>query len=292
MSLKRAARDAVYKLVIDPILWLSPRVNTSHLRADSVYKIISDRAAQRAADYVEKHLDVALMFSARELLWDFAISKAPRDGLYLEFGVMTAASTNHFARRVARGNIKVYGFDSFEGLKEDWPGTEAPAGAYQVSKPTELEPNVELVVGWFGATLPGFLDRQKGPCSFPHIDCDTYPSTCWPTASAPVPSSCSTITSPSPTRRTASSRRSGNSSRRAASNTGIWPSPTSSRPCRSCKVFRARSNAQHQPHAEERSAKARLEAWARAPRLFPTLRDAALCAAPQAEVDWPQRIFT
>jgi predicted O-methyltransferase YrrM len=177
MSLKRAARDAVYKFVIDPILWLSPRVSTSHLRADSVYKIISDRAAQRAADYVEKHLDVALMFSARELLWDFAISKAPRDGLYLEFGVMTAASTNHFARRVARGNIKIYGFDSFEGLKEDWPGTEAPAGAYQVSKPTELEPNVELVVGWFDATLPGFLASHKGPCSFLHIDCDTYPST-------------------------------------------------------------------------------------------------------------------
>ena len=46
MSLKRAARDAIYKLVVDPLLWLGPRVSTSHLRADSVYKIISDAIQQ------------------------------------------------------------------------------------------------------------------------------------------------------------------------------------------------------------------------------------------------------
>jgi len=177
MSLKRAAQAVVYKLVLDPLRWLNDRASMAHLRADSVYKIISDRAAQRAADYVEKHLDVALMFQARESLWNFALSKAPREGLYLEFGVMTGTSTNHFARGVARGGIKVYGFDSFEGLKEDWPGTEAPAGAYRSSKPTDMEPNVVLVEGWFDATLPAFLAQQSGPCTFLHVDCDTYPST-------------------------------------------------------------------------------------------------------------------
>lgn len=57
-------------------MWLSPRASTSHLRADSVYMIISDRAAQRAADYVEKHLDVALMFRLTTLQ-DVALRAAP-----------------------------------------------------------------------------------------------------------------------------------------------------------------------------------------------------------------------
>ncbi|HTR87414.1 MAG TPA: class I SAM-dependent methyltransferase [Reyranella sp.] len=175
MSLKRAAQAVVQKLIIDPIRWLDDRTTRTHLRADSVYKIISDRAAQRAADYVEKHLDTALMFQAREGLWNFALSKAPRDGLHLEFGVMTGVSTNHFAR--ARRNATIYGFDSFEGLKEDWPGTEAPAGAYRAAKPTDMEANVVLVEGWFDATLPTFLAQHAGPCSFLHVDCDTYPST-------------------------------------------------------------------------------------------------------------------
>ncbi len=38
--------------------------------------IISDRAAQRAADYVEKHLDVALMFGLPTLR-DAALRAAP-----------------------------------------------------------------------------------------------------------------------------------------------------------------------------------------------------------------------
>jgi hypothetical protein len=39
------------------------------------------------------------------------------------------------------------------------------------------------------------------------------------------------------------------------------------------RIPRSVAKSHHQPHAEERSAGARLEAWARAPRLKPTLRD-------------------
>ena len=37
--------------------------------------------------------------------------------------------------------------------------------------------NVQLVVGLFEDTLPGFLDRHSDPIGFVHIDCDIYSST-------------------------------------------------------------------------------------------------------------------
>ena len=44
------------------------------------------------------------------------------NGLYCEFGVHSGSTINHIAEQV---NGPVYGFDSFEGLPEDWrPGVE------------------------------------------------------------------------------------------------------------------------------------------------------------------------
>jgi hypothetical protein len=37
--------------------------------------------------------------------------------------------------------------------------------------------NVEFHVGYFDATLPGFLEAHAEPVSFLHVDCDLYSST-------------------------------------------------------------------------------------------------------------------
>ena len=42
------------------------------------------------------------------------------DNLYIEFGVFSGTSINYFSKNLKK---KIYGFDSFEGLKEDWVGT-------------------------------------------------------------------------------------------------------------------------------------------------------------------------
>ena len=34
-------------------------------------------------------------------------------------------------------NKKIYGFDSFEGLKEDWVGTSVPKGTFNLNKKIE-----------------------------------------------------------------------------------------------------------------------------------------------------------
>lgn len=94
-------------------------------------------------------------------------------GLALEFGVWSGTTLKLIAE--ARGGHDVYGFDSFEGLPEDWR-SDFPAGTFPASSVPDV-PGAELVIGWFADTLPGFLAEHDGPVDFVHVDCDLYSST-------------------------------------------------------------------------------------------------------------------
>lgn len=106
-------------------------------------------------------------------LIDFSCAATTVEGLVLEFGVFSGKSINRIARQKA---LPVYGFDSFEGLPEDWrAGYEK--GRFNRGDLPAVEENVELIVGWFDRTLPKFLDEHPGAASLIHIDCDLYSST-------------------------------------------------------------------------------------------------------------------
>jgi hypothetical protein len=104
----------------------------------------------------------------RGLLKEWIESTIP--GLILEFGVFNGESISEISSYTER---KVYGFDSFEGLPESWYGMEK--GSFITSPPTVPE-NVELVVGWFDQSLPGFLTEHTENVAFVHIDSDLYSS--------------------------------------------------------------------------------------------------------------------
>ena len=71
---------------------------------------------------------------------------------YLEFGVFQGKSANYFSKFVN----KIYCFDSFEGLKEDWLGTSEFVGSMSLDKKIpKLNTNVEPIVGWVEDTLDG-----------------------------------------------------------------------------------------------------------------------------------------
>lgn len=93
-------------------------------------------------------------------------------GMILEFGVFSGRTINHLA---SLDKQKIFGFDSFEGLPEDWR-TDFKKGKFARDLPRVSE-NVELVVGWFDNTLPEFLSNNKDDVSFLHVDCDLYSST-------------------------------------------------------------------------------------------------------------------
>lgn len=100
------------------------------------------------------------------------------DGLILEFGVAeghSAAEMSHFFG----GERTIHGFDSFEGLPEDWR-PEFPQGIFACEVPT-LADNIILHKGMFQETLPGFIEalHHTDKIAFLHLDADLYSSTAY-----------------------------------------------------------------------------------------------------------------
>lgn len=91
----------------------------------------------------------------------------------MEFGVAKGHSLAQL-RNLIPSEIKLYGFDSFQGLPDPWNGF--PAGSFATSYRREL-PNTELVVGRFEETIPEFTKWHRQNVSLMHLDCDLYSST-------------------------------------------------------------------------------------------------------------------
>ncbi len=142
----------------------------------SVYQLLRERAIKESAKYAEAHLDTAMIFDRAPALWTYAASRANiSDGLILEFGVFKGRSINHFAKCFS--DQRLHGFDSFEGLAEDWTGYHLAKGAFdQGGQLPRVAGNVTLHKGWFHQSLPDFLSENQGSIRFCHMDCDTYPS--------------------------------------------------------------------------------------------------------------------
>tara|TARA_B100000287_G_C20626348_1_gene777978 strand:+ start:489 stop:1229 length:741 start_codon:yes stop_codon:yes gene_type:complete len=122
---------------------------------------------------------------------------ADRYGWWMEFGVANGGTCTYIAKRLKElhpvlKNKQVYGFDSFEGLPEDWDlGSLTPSvknitkkGAFSTSGviPEVLikTPNITPVKGWFNESLPKWLKEnadENSRVSFLHLDADLYSST-------------------------------------------------------------------------------------------------------------------
>lgn len=124
--------------------------------------------------YAQARRDAGTRFlGSRCFLLAAALEAAPAEGLVAEFGVRHGASLRFLAGRVAGA---VHGFDSFEGLPEDWQ--QFKAGTFTTGGVLPQVPdNVRLHVGWFADSLPGFLAAHEGPARLLNIDCDLYTST-------------------------------------------------------------------------------------------------------------------
>src|SRR5262249_40083310 len=93
-------------------------------------------------------------------------------------GVWQGESIQHWAKINPHPDSRFYGFDSFEGLPEDWG--VMPKGAYSVggTAPSITDSRVSFIKGWFQDTLRSFLQTFE-----PHgrvvvnNDSDLYSST-------------------------------------------------------------------------------------------------------------------
>ncbi|GLZ52735.1 class I SAM-dependent methyltransferase [Actinomycetospora sp. NBRC 106378] len=129
-------------------------------------------AVASSARFVRETMTGARTFPSPPETLAHALALAPRGGMALEFGVYSGTTLRQIAGD--RGGA-VFGFDSFEGLPEDWRAGFR-AGTFAVDTLPEVD-GAELVVGWFSETLPGFLDSHPGPVDLLHLDADLYSST-------------------------------------------------------------------------------------------------------------------
>ena len=118
-------------------------------------------------------LDRQLSKPIPHLDWADIIPQVP-DGTMMELGVWRGES---FRQICALAHPrKVYGFDWWRGLPEDW-GYE---GSYRTGDmdgvPPDCPGNGEWVIGLVKDTLPGFV-MTVPPAAFVHFDMDLYSST-------------------------------------------------------------------------------------------------------------------
>lgn len=97
--------------------------------------------------------------------------------LYLEFGVHRGESIRIWSELLINRGTRLYGFDSFEGLPEDWTAIDGK-GTFSTGGQTPVlaDDRVQFVSGWFDTTLPGFV-LPPHERLIVHLDADLYSST-------------------------------------------------------------------------------------------------------------------
>lgn len=132
-------------------------------------------ALTETVQYIREHMIDAIGFHTTDQVLEYAFQQVKNNGHYLEFGVYKGGSIRFIAKHA--GNKVVHGFDSFEGLPEDWSGHRLDKGAFTThGKLPKMPANVQLYPGWFDRSLPKWLDEHPGPVAFIHVDCDLYSS--------------------------------------------------------------------------------------------------------------------
>ena len=97
---------------------------------------------------------------------------------FFEFGVFKGDVIKYWAKNI-NNSSKFFGFDSFEGLPEDFEGN-TPQGFFSTNGkiPDTDDDRITFIKGWFNDTLPEFLKvYDSNNNKVIHMDADLYPST-------------------------------------------------------------------------------------------------------------------
>ena len=165
--------------------WRYPQPTTEQKKLLGLYTDVIDTdftairlASEESARYIQDNMrtvaNYANDYDFHEAVGTWLHGELKYNGLYMEFGVATGRTLNHWARMFPTSTI--HGFDSFLGLPENWT-SRMPKGFFSRHHLPRVRKNCELHVGWFEATVPEFL--QKHPLTqiaLLHVDSDLYSS--------------------------------------------------------------------------------------------------------------------
>jgi O-methyltransferase len=164
--------------MIDEVMRVKIRGRLTALEPD-MKKIRVEQSLERI--YLPRRPNHAVPQGALLELYDFALATIG-DGplLYLEFGVLGGRSISRMAERFRNADTRFFGFDSFEGLPDDWKNMPRSTFSTRGRMPVPPDPRVSFVKGWFQDTLPDFLvslDPKLKSSVLIHYDADLYSST-------------------------------------------------------------------------------------------------------------------
>ena len=162
------------------IYWITPKeVEYKKKTPHPLEKKLYENLVNETIIHFEEKIKKSLIFKSTNTIREYAIKTSllndkKKEYYYLEFGVFKGNSSNFFSKYVN----KLYCFDSFEGLKEDWAGSSLEKGHFGLNKKIpKLNSNIKLIEGWVEDTLDDFLKKHNPKINFVHLDIDTYNST-------------------------------------------------------------------------------------------------------------------
>lgn len=139
--------------------------------------------AHEGDGYDADQAEAGFRYNKRERLWEHVIQEAGLDRAidYLEFGVAAGKSFQWWVAHNQDPGSRFVGFDTFEGLPEDFGPVKA--GTFAGSIPEVEDARAQFEVGFFQTTLGPFLEaselasRASDRPLVVHLDADLYSST-------------------------------------------------------------------------------------------------------------------
>ena len=131
----------------------------------------SDHPLIQSFDWVIKLPILPEIHFNRWTLYDSMARRVDKTRPFYEFGVWMGASFKYLSKQFSKG----YGFDTFEGLPENWG--DISKGSYSSYGKIPEVMNGNFIVGEFDKSLPEFFSIQRPLASIINYDADLYSST-------------------------------------------------------------------------------------------------------------------
>ena len=126
----------------------------------------------------ERNFSVPRRFDSRDGLFQHIAQNVDNNRvLYLEFGVFQGASMRLWSTLLSHPDCHLHGFDSFEGLPEDWkPDHKLGHFSTEGNIPVIDDPRVSFSKGWIKDTLPDY-ELPEHDILVLNMDLDLYSAT-------------------------------------------------------------------------------------------------------------------
>tara|TARA_Y100001968_G_scaffold25648_1_gene20061 strand:- start:402 stop:2159 length:1758 start_codon:yes stop_codon:yes gene_type:complete len=125
----------------------------------------------RSINWVSNLPEIPKLFFHRWGLFKEMINLSEKNRPFYEFGVWRGISFKYLIKSFKKG----YGFDTFEGLPEDWH--EEKRGTYTADGIIPKISGGKFIKGKFEETLPVFFNKTRPMASIINFDADLYSST-------------------------------------------------------------------------------------------------------------------